>query len=104
MFLCNNPIIDYASAIQDINTVIPDAGPLNKGAGLRYVGWSCHSLLIIIGYQVGAACQRRTQGEEHKRIFTVAVYLNGEELGTASGSRKKVAEALAAQKALEKIC
>jgi len=44
------------------------------------------------------------QGEEHKRIFTVAVYLNGEELGTASGSRKKVAEALAAQKALEKIC
>lgn len=46
----------------------------------------------------------RQQGEEHKRIFTVAVYLNGEKLGTASGSRKKEAEALAAKKALEKIC
>ncbi len=45
----------------------------------------------------------RQQGEEHKRIFTVAVYLNGEKLGTASGTRKKEAEALAAKKALEKI-
>jgi ribonuclease-3 len=45
----------------------------------------------------------RQQGEEHKRIFTVAVYLNGEKLGTASGSRKKEAEALAAKKALEEI-
>jgi ribonuclease III len=45
----------------------------------------------------------REQGEEHKRIFTVAVYLHGEKLGTASGNRKKEAEALAAKKALEKI-
>jgi ribonuclease-3 len=43
------------------------------------------------------------QGEEHKRVFTVAVYLNGEKLGVASGSRKKVAETLAAKKALGKI-
>jgi ribonuclease-3 len=45
----------------------------------------------------------RQQGEEHKRIFTVAVYLNDKKLGTASGRRKKEAETLAAQKALGKI-
>jgi ribonuclease-3 len=45
----------------------------------------------------------RQQGEEHKRVFTVAVYLNGKELGIASGRRKKEAETLAAQKALGKI-
>lgn len=45
----------------------------------------------------------RQQGEEHKRIFTVAVYLNDEMLGTASGRRKKEAETLAAKMALEKI-
>jgi len=45
----------------------------------------------------------RQQGEEHKRIFTVAVYLNDKKMGTASGRRKKEAETLAAKKALEKI-
>ncbi len=45
----------------------------------------------------------KQQGKEHKRIFTVAVYLEGEELGLASGNRKKEAEALAAKKALEKL-
>ena len=45
----------------------------------------------------------RQQGEEHKKIFTVAVYLNGKKLGTASGRRKKEAETLAAQKALAEI-
>lgn len=45
----------------------------------------------------------REQGEEHKRIFTVAVFLEGKKLGVASGTRKKEAETLAAQKALEKI-
>ncbi|MDH4231525.1 MAG: putative dsRNA-binding protein, partial [Nitrospirota bacterium] len=45
----------------------------------------------------------RQQGEEHKRIFTVAVYLNGKKLGIASGRRKKEAETLAAKEALEKI-
>jgi len=45
----------------------------------------------------------KEQGEEHKRIFTAAVYLGEECLGTASGTRKKEAEALAAKKALEKI-
>jgi ribonuclease-3 len=45
----------------------------------------------------------RQQGEEHQRIFTVAVYLDGKRLGVASGRRKKEAETLAAQKALERI-
>ena len=45
----------------------------------------------------------RQQGEEHKRIFTVAVYLNGKKMGIASGRRKKEAETLAAKKALGKI-
>ncbi|MEJ2684035.1 MAG: ribonuclease III [Candidatus Sulfobium sp.] len=44
----------------------------------------------------------KQHGKEHKRVFTVAVYLEGKELGVASGSRKKEAEALAAKKALEK--
>ncbi len=43
------------------------------------------------------------QGKEHKRVFTVAVFLNGRELGVASGKRKKEAEALAAKEALKKL-
>jgi ribonuclease-3 len=45
----------------------------------------------------------KQQGEEHERIFTVAVFLRGEKLGTASGRKKKEAEARAAKKALEKL-
>jgi ribonuclease-3 len=45
----------------------------------------------------------KEQGMEHKRIFTVAVFLDGRELGVASGKRKKEAEALAAKEALEKL-
>jgi len=45
----------------------------------------------------------KQQGEEHKRVFTVAVFLEGRELGTATGRRKKEAETRAAEKALEKL-
>ena len=45
----------------------------------------------------------KEQGEDHRRIFTVAVFLQGENLGTASGSRKKEAESLAAREALERL-
>jgi ribonuclease-3 len=45
----------------------------------------------------------RQQGEEHKRVFTVAVFLEGRELGIATGKRKKEAETLAAKKAIEKL-
>ncbi len=42
----------------------------------------------------------KQQGDEHERIFTIAVSLNGRQLGIASGRRKKEAEALAAKQAL----
>jgi ribonuclease-3 len=42
----------------------------------------------------------RQQGNEHERIFTVAVSLNGKRLGIGSGRKKKEAETLAAKKAL----
>ncbi len=45
----------------------------------------------------------KQHGADHKRVFTVSVFLNGEELGTASGRRKKEAEAQAAKIALQKI-
>jgi ribonuclease III len=45
----------------------------------------------------------KQHGADHKRVFTVSVYLNGEELGTASGRRKKEAEAQAAKIALQKM-
>ncbi|MDP2157115.1 MAG: ribonuclease III [Nitrospirota bacterium] len=43
----------------------------------------------------------KQQGDEHERIFTIAVSLNGRRLGIASGRRKKEAEALAAKQALK---
>lgn len=42
----------------------------------------------------------RQEGEEHERIFTVAVYLGGRQLGAGSGRRKKEAEMQAAKEAL----
>jgi ribonuclease-3 len=42
----------------------------------------------------------RQQGNEHERIFTVAVSLNGKRLGIGAGRKKKEAETLAAKKAL----
>ena len=45
----------------------------------------------------------KQEGDEHERIFTVAVYLEGKEAGIASGRKKKEAEALAAKQALRKI-
>ncbi len=45
----------------------------------------------------------KQQGDEHERIFTVAVSLNGRQLGVASGRRKKEAETLAAKEALKHL-
>ncbi len=45
----------------------------------------------------------RQEGEEHERIFTVAVYLNGKQLGAGSGRRKKEAETHAAKEALLRL-
>jgi ribonuclease III len=40
------------------------------------------------------------QGEDHARIYTVAVFLNDRPLGTGTGSSKKIAEEAAARAAL----
>lgn len=45
----------------------------------------------------------RQEGEEHKKIFTVDVYIEGRKLGTGFGKSKKEAETNAAHKALRKL-
>jgi len=45
----------------------------------------------------------KQEGKEHNRTFTVSVFINGREMGTASGKRKKEAENLAAQQALNSM-
>jgi ribonuclease-3 len=45
----------------------------------------------------------REEGEEHKKVFTVEVYVGGERFGTASGKSKKEAETLAAKVALGRL-
>jgi ribonuclease-3 len=45
----------------------------------------------------------REEGEEHKKIFTAEVYINGLLYGTASGKSKKEAQILAAKQALAKF-
>ncbi len=42
-------------------------------------------------------------GPEHKKVFTVSVYLNDHLLGTGTGASKKQAEESSAKKALEKM-
>jgi len=45
----------------------------------------------------------KQEGEEHKKIFTVEVYIKGERLGSGIGRSKKEAETVAAKEALSKI-
>ncbi|OGW77529.1 MAG: ribonuclease III, partial [Nitrospirae bacterium RIFOXYB2_FULL_43_5] len=45
----------------------------------------------------------KQEGEEHKKIFTVEVYIKGDRLGRGSGRSKKEAETIAAKEALSKI-
>ncbi|MBE0426801.1 MAG: ribonuclease III [Nitrospirae bacterium] len=45
----------------------------------------------------------RQEGEEHKKIFTVEVYIAGEKFGTGFGKSKKEAETNAAKEALHKL-
>jgi ribonuclease III len=45
----------------------------------------------------------RQEGEEHSKIFTVEVYIEGKKYGTGSGKSKKESETNAAQKALRKL-
>jgi len=43
------------------------------------------------------------EGPDHDKVFTVAVYFNGEEIGRGEGSSKKDAEQLAAAQAMKKL-
>ena len=45
----------------------------------------------------------KQEGEEHKKIFTVEVYIAGERYGTGYGKSKKEAETLAAKEALGRL-
>ncbi len=45
----------------------------------------------------------KQEGEEHRKTFTVEVYIAGERLGTGYGKSKKEAETLAAREALHKL-
>lgn len=45
----------------------------------------------------------KEEGEEHKKIFTAEVYINGLLYGTAKGRSKKEAQMLAAKEALSKL-
>ncbi len=45
----------------------------------------------------------KQEGEEHNKIFTVEVYVNGESLGYGTGKSKKEAETNAAREALKKL-
>lgn len=45
----------------------------------------------------------KQEGEEHKKIFTIDVYIGEEKFGTGTGKSKKEAEVLAAKEALAKI-
>lgn len=45
----------------------------------------------------------KEEGEEHKKIFTAEVYINGSLYGTAKGRSKKEAQMLAAKEALTKF-
>jgi len=45
----------------------------------------------------------KQEGEEHKKVFTVEVYIAGEKFGTGMGKSKKEAETIAAQEALSRF-
>jgi ribonuclease III len=45
----------------------------------------------------------KQEGEEHKKIFTIEVYIAGEKFGTGVGKSKKEAETIAAQEALSRF-
>ena len=45
----------------------------------------------------------KQEGAEHKKIFTIEVYISGERFGKGAGKSKKEAETLAAKEALKKL-
>lgn len=45
----------------------------------------------------------KQEGEEHKKVFTVGVFIDGKKFGTGSGRSKKEAQTLAAKEALSRF-
>lgn len=45
----------------------------------------------------------KQEGEEHKKIFTVEVFIEGKKFGTGSGRSKKEAQTIAAKEALARL-
>jgi ribonuclease-3 len=43
------------------------------------------------------------EGEEHRKIFTVEVFIAGRRLGRGSGKNKKEAQTAAAKEAMERL-
>ena len=45
----------------------------------------------------------KQEGEEHKKVFTIDVFINGKRFGTGAGKSKKEAQTFAAKEALSKL-
>jgi len=45
----------------------------------------------------------KQEGEEHKKVFTVGIFIAGKKFGTGSGKSKKEAQTLAAKEALSRL-
>jgi ribonuclease III len=45
----------------------------------------------------------KQEGEEHKKVFTIEVYVDGKKLGSGTGKSKKEAQTFAAKEAISKL-
>jgi ribonuclease-3 len=45
----------------------------------------------------------KQEGEEHKKVFTIAVYVDGKKFGSGTGRSKKEAQTFAAKEAMSKL-
>jgi ribonuclease-3 len=45
----------------------------------------------------------KQEGEEHKKVFTIAVYVDGKKFGSGTGKSKKEAQTFAAKEAISKL-
>jgi len=45
----------------------------------------------------------KQEGEEHKKVFTIEVYIDGKRFGRGTGKSKKEAQTFAAKEAISKL-
>jgi ribonuclease-3 len=45
----------------------------------------------------------KQEGEEHKKVFTIEVYIDGKKFGKGTGRSKKEAQTFAAKEALSRL-